>query len=233
MKNFLHGSIATIVTTIFFTINSVTPAQASFNFDEVKIDQNQVIAMAMGLSDLKGASAYKLMILEQHSNEISCWNETETETETELYPILVKPLLVNFNYSGICQQATDSNDYSIRVDGNDLSLSHRLILENIDDEIKLFGISIMGDKKLIGRTRGLSDGIMKIFLEPGWQFTKRSDWEKVPGHFYFSYDSFAAKQAAIEQKIFDIDAQIPDSLDDIDEYPDSSKKDQDIILMKR
>lgn len=231
MKNLLQGSIAMIVTTIFFTTNSVTHAQANFNFDEVKIDQNQVISLAKGLSDLKekGASTYKLIILEQGSNEIPCWNETETE----LYPILVKPLLVNSNYSGLCKEATDSNDYSIRVDGNDLSLTHRLILENVGDEIKLFGISIMGDKKLIGRTRGLSDGIMKIFLEPGWQFTKPSDGEKLRGHFYFSYDSFAAKQAAIEQKIFDIDAQIPDSLDDIDENLDVSKKDLNLRLMKR
>ena len=220
MKNIIQSSITTIVTTIFLTINYVTSAQANFSFDEVEIDQNQVIALAMPLNDLKGYSNYKLMILEQLSNEIPCWNETESG----LYPILVNPLLVNFNFSAICGRATDSNGYSIRVDGNDLSLSHRLILQNVGGEIKLFGFSMTGDKKLIGRTRGLSDGIMKIFLEPGWQFTKRSYQEKVLGHFYFSYDSFAAKQAAIEQKIFDIDAQVPDSLDDIDEHPDLSKK---------
>ncbi|NEQ76937.1 MAG: DUF3747 domain-containing protein [Okeania sp. SIO2C9] len=209
MKNIFHRSILTIFSTIFFTFNTATSAQANFTFDEVEIDQNQVIAMAMPLSDLNGYSGYKLIILEQRSNEKSCWSESEAG----LYPILVEPLLLDFNFSGICGRATDSNGYSIRVDGNDLSVSHRLILQNVGGEIKLFGISLTGDKKLIGRSRGLSNGMMKIFLEPGWQFTKRSYQGKVLGHFYFSYDSFAAKQAEIEQRISEIEAQIPDSLE--------------------
>ncbi|GGA50641.1 hypothetical protein CYANOKiyG1_70170 [Okeania sp. KiyG1] len=163
----------------------------------------------MPLSDLNGYSGYKLIILEQRSNQRPCWSESEAG----LYPILVEPLLLDFNFSGICGRATDSNGYSIRVDGNDLSLSHRLILQNVGGEIKLFGISLTGDKKLIGRSRGLSNGMMKIFLEPGWQFTKRSYQGKVIGHFYFSYDSFAAKQAEIEQRISEIEAQMPDSLE--------------------
>lgn len=209
MKNIIQGSISTLVTTILCTINSVTPAQANFTFDAVKIDQEQVIAIAMPLKNLQGYSAYKLMILEQYSHERSCWNESEGG----VYPILVDPLLVNFDFSGICRRATDSNGYSIRVDNNDLSMSHRLILQNVGDEIQLVGVSESGDKILIGKTRGIADGMMKIFLEPGWQFTKRSYQDRVLGHFYFTYESFAAKQAAIEQKIADIDAQIPDSLD--------------------
>ncbi|NEO55475.1 MAG: DUF3747 domain-containing protein [Okeania sp. SIO3B5] len=209
MKNIFNRSILTIFSTIFFTINTVTPAQANFTFDEVEIDQNQVIATAMPLSDLNGYSGYQLIILEQRSNQRPCWSESEAG----LYPILVEPLLLDFNFSGICGRATDSNGYSIRVDGNDLSVSHRLILQNVGGEIKLFGISLTGDKKLIGRSRGLSNGMMKIFLEPGWQFTKRSYQGKVLGHFYFSYDSFAAKQAEVEQRISEIEAQIPDSLE--------------------
>ena len=209
MKNFIHSSISTLLTTIFLSINSLSPAKANFTFDEVEIDQNQVIAMAMPLSDLQGLSSYKLIILEQRSNQRPCWSESESG----LYPILVEPLLLNFNFSGICGRATDSNGYSIRVDGNDLSMSHRLILQNVGSEIKLFGISWRGEKNLIGRTGGISDGMMKIILEPGWKFTKRSYQEKVLGHFYFSYDSFAAKQDAVEQKIAEIEAKIPDVLE--------------------
>ncbi|MGD1807977.1 DUF3747 domain-containing protein [Dapis sp. BLCC M126] len=205
MINIVKTGITTILATIVLGIYSKTAAQTNFTFDEVQIDQNQVIAMAMP----QEYSSYKLMILEQNSNERRCWRESETK----LYPIVVEPLLLNFNFAGICEQATDSNDYSIRVNGNDLSRSHRLILENVGDEIKLFSISLTGDKNLIGRTRGISDGIMKIFLEPGWKFTKRSYQEKVLGHFYFSYDSFAAKQDAVEQKIAEIEAQIPDFLE--------------------
>ena len=212
MKNIFKTGITTILATIVLSMYSKTVAKANYTFDEVQIDQNQVIAMAMPLSDLQGFSSYKLIVLEQLSNERSCWSESETE----LYPILVEPLLLNFNFSGICGRATDSNGYSIRVDGNDLSMSHQLTLQNLDGEIRLFGVSLTGDKILIGRTGGISDGMMKIFLAPGWQFSKRSYQDKTLGHFYFSYDSFAAKQAAIEQKIAEIEAQMPDfsELDD-------------------
>ncbi len=209
MKNFIQSSISTLLTTIFLSINSLNLAQANFTFDEVEIDQKQVIAMAIPLSNLQGLYSYKLIVLEQRSNERLCWSESEAE----LYPILVEPLLLNFNFSGICGRATDSNGYSIRIDGNDLSMSHRLTLQNVDSEIQLFGVSMTGDKILIGRTGGISDGMMKIFLEPGWKFTKRSYQEKVLGHFYFSYDSFASKQDAVEQKIAEIEAQIPDILE--------------------
>ncbi|NEQ36100.1 MAG: DUF3747 domain-containing protein [Okeania sp. SIO3I5] len=205
MRNIFKTGITTILATIVLSMYSKTIAQANYTFDEVQIDQNQVIAMAMPLSELQGLYSYKLIVLEQRSNERACWSESETG----LYPILVEPLLLNFNFTGICGRATDSNGYSIRVDGNDLSMSYRLTLQNVDGEIKLFGISLSGDKVLVGRTGGISDGMMKIILEPGWQFTKRSYQDKTLGHFYFSYDSFAAKQSAIEQKIAEIESQIP------------------------
>lgn len=211
MKKILQGAITTLVTTIFFTINYLTYAQANSSFDEVEIDQNQVVAIAMPLSDLQGYSAYKLMILEHGYNEKLCWSESKSESES--YPVVVEPLLTDFNFYGICGRAIDSNGYSIRMDDNDLSLSHKLILQTVGGDIQLVGIYRSGDKILIGRTRGIANGIMKIFLEPGWQFTKRNYQKEVLGHLYFSYDSFAAKQAAVEQKIADIAAQISDILD--------------------
>ncbi|MGK7920516.1 MAG: DUF3747 domain-containing protein [Trichodesmium sp.] len=212
MKKFFNNVITTILATVCVSINYINSAEANLNFGEVEINQNQVMAMAVPFSDLKGDSSYKLIVLEQLSDEKLCWSESKTESSA----IIVEPLLLNFNFSGICGKATDSKGYSVRVDNNDLSISHRLTLENVGDEIKLFAISMTGDKKLIGTTGGISDGIMKIILEPGWQFTKRSYQEKVHGHFYFSYDSFAAKQAAIEQRIAEIEAQIPDSLEFFD-----------------
>ena len=45
---------------------------------------------------------------------------------------------------------------------------------------------------VLGSTKGMAQGFMKINLYPGWQFTKRTYQEKVLGHFYFS-----GSQAAI------------------------------------
>ncbi|MEB3339964.1 DUF3747 domain-containing protein [Okeania sp.] len=206
MKNFIRNSVSTLLTTIFLSINSVTPAQANYTFDEVEINQNQVIAIAIPLSNLNEDEVprYKLIVLEQRSNERLCWSESESE----LYPILVEPLLLDFNFTGICGRATDSNGYSIRVDDYDLSVDYRLTLQNIDGEIKLWGTSLKGDRILIGGTGGISNGAMKIFLEPGWKFTKRSYQGRVLGHFYFSYDSFGAQKDTLEEKIGDIEAQI-------------------------
>lgn len=190
-------------------MNAVNTAQANFDFDEVEIDKNQIIAMAIPMNELEKQSAYKLMILERRSEANSCWNETEIG----LYPILISPLGINYNFSDICKLITDNNGDYLRVDNHELSESYKLNLQNVDGDIHLVGISQSGDKTLIGRTRGIANGMMKILLEPGWQFNKRSYQGRVLDRLYFSYHSFAAKQAAVEQKIAEIDAKIPDSLD--------------------
>ncbi|MDJ0555018.1 MAG: DUF3747 domain-containing protein [Microcoleaceae cyanobacterium MO_207.B10] len=219
MKKFIQGSIATFFTTIFFTINLVPLAQANPTFERVEMDKNQVILTAIPLSKLEGDSSYKLMILEQNTDGNSCWSETETA----IYPILVAPLATNSNFSDICRRATDSNSYSIRVDNNDLSQNYKLTLKNIGDDIHLVAISRSEDKILIGRTRGLADGMMKILLEPGWQFTKQSYEGEVLARLNFSYESFAAQQAAVEQKIAALNGQILENVDVYDNQYFSKK----------
>jgi hypothetical protein len=49
--------------------------------------------------------------LEQIPGKQKCWSESGSN------PVMIDPLLLNFDFTGICRRATDSNGYSIRLDG--------------------------------------------------------------------------------------------------------------------
>src|SRR6056297_3510108 len=79
------------------------PANAS-TFEEQTIQQNNVVAIARPY----GQGKYDLLIIEQIPDKRACWTESGSN------PVLVDPLLLNFDFTGICRRATDSNGYSIR-----------------------------------------------------------------------------------------------------------------------
>lgn len=156
-------------------------AQAS-QFTETALDQTQVIAIARpyGVEIIK----YDLLVLEQIPNKRQCWQE---KADT-LGPVLVEPLLLQFDFTGMCRRSTDSNGYSVRIDGQDYGLEYLLRIIPQSNELLLVATSRSGKapELVIGSTRGLAAGFMKIQLNPGWQFTKRTYNGKPLGHFYFS-----------------------------------------------
>lgn len=164
-------------------IPSHLPVKAS-TFSETQLDQSKVIAIARPYGDDK----YDLLVIEQIPDKRDCWTESGSN------PVLVDPLLLNFDFTGICRRATDSNGYSIRLDGNDLGLDYLLRLVRRDGELVLVGTPrTPGYSEIVlGSTKGMAEGFMKVHLYPGWQFSKRTYEEKVLGHFYFS-----GSQAAI------------------------------------
>lgn len=181
------------------TLVSVTlPSLLSFNtsvlastFEEQAIEQDNVVAIARPY----GQGKYDLLIIEQIPDKQECW------TESGANPVLVEPLLLTFDFTGICRRATDSNGYSIRVDGNDLGLDYLLRLVPRDGELVLVGTPRGGDYQeiVLGSTKGLASGFMKVILNPGWQFSKRAYQGKVLGHFYLS-----GSQAALAGEIGEI-----------------------------
>nr|AAW57027.1 hypothetical protein [Crocosphaera subtropica ATCC 51142] len=176
--------LATLATvTLGSFIPSNLPVKAS-TFSETALDQSKVIAIARPYGDDK----YDLLVIEQIPDKRDCWAESGSN------PVLVDPLLLNYDFTGICRRSTDSNGYSIRLDGNDLGLDYLLRLVRRDGELVLVGTPRTPgySEIVIGSTKGMADGFMKIHLYPGWQFTKRTYEEKVLGHFYFS-----GSQAAI------------------------------------
>ncbi|MCL2935888.1 MAG: DUF3747 domain-containing protein [Trichodesmium sp. MAG_R02] len=179
MKTFLKQSIAALTTLGLLTLCSIIPAKANL-FDQKEVDQSRYVAIAIPRD-----FGPQLLILEQKTDARQCWSESGDR------PTLVDPLLLNFNFTGICGRATDSNGYSIRMAGTDLALDYALSLQMSGGDIRLMGISRIDSnapRLLIGKTYGLANGMTKIILEPGWRFAKRSYQGKELGHIYITTD---------------------------------------------
>lgn len=167
-------------------------------FGQQEVSQQNVIAIA---SPVNGGEAYQLLVVEQVSDSRACWQENQDAAGT------VEPLLLNFDFTGICGRATDSNGYSIRVGGEELGLRYMLRVVQSDNVMRLVGTPI-NDRSAptleIGRTKGVTTEFAKIQLNPGWRFTKRTYNGQTLGHYYFTNDqSLAALAAASENTATD------------------------------
>lgn len=171
---------AATTTTAVGLFSSVAPALAA-QFGQKELDQNKVIAVA---SPYRGGSAHQLLVLEQVADTRPCWNEVSGT------PTIVDPLLLDFDFSGICGRSTDSNGYSIRVNGEDFGLRYSLRIVQRDGDMLLVGTpSNRRDPEiLIGRTRGVTQDFAKIHLNSGWRFTKRTYEDRTLGHVYLTYE---------------------------------------------
>ncbi|MGB3508670.1 MAG: DUF3747 domain-containing protein [Microcoleaceae cyanobacterium] len=192
MKTLLKRSITVLATLGILTLCSHRGANANI-FDQQEVDQNRFIAIAV-----PRAFGPQLLILEQKSDQRLCWAESGDR------PSLVDPLLLNFDFTGICGRATDSNGYSIRMADTDMALDYALSLQSSGGDVRLMGISRVDStapRLLIGRTYGLADGFTKIVLEPGWRFAKRSYQGKELGHVYLTTDWMPTELESYNQKL--------------------------------
>ena len=169
-----------LVNVIATNFVALKPATAN-TFDEKEMDQSQVIAIAAPYRH-----GYNLVVIEQIEGKDQCWKELGNS------PVLVDPLLMNFDFTGHCLRATDTNGYSIRIAGQDYSTDYLLNIVEQGGELHLIATNRnhQQSKLRIGRTHGqYNGGVAKIFLNPGWRFTKRSYQGQELSHFYFSYSS--------------------------------------------
>jgi cell division septation protein DedD len=160
------------------------PSSVAVTFSQTEVNQSKVVAVAIP----RKSGSYTLLVLEQLSSKKSCWRESGSN------PARVDPLLLNFNFTGICGRSTDSNGYSLRMQGKDAALDYRLSFQKRKDDLILLGIpyrSESGKPVEVGRTHGLKSGFLKIVLNPGWRFTKRVFNGKKLGHIYFNRDTAA------------------------------------------
>ena len=173
------AAIGTALVTFAVSLRPVAAA----TFGQEEVNQSQFIAIASPV----GETSHQLLIVEQKSDQRQCWSESGSS------PVVVDPLLVTFDFTGICGRSTDSNGYSIRVDGQDLGLKYSLRMRYRDNDIVLVGVP--DDTSLpeleIGRAGGMSRDFVKINLDPGWRFTKRTFGEKVLGHIYLTQETGA------------------------------------------
>lgn len=153
------------------------PASAT-QFSQRELEPEKVIAIASPV----GNSSHQLLILEQLNNQRTCWEENGD---------VVDPLLLRFDFTGICGRGTDSNGYSIRVGGQDLGWQYRLQVVRDGGTLKLVGASNQNRNAPpleIGRTNRVSNDLTRIELNPGWRLTKRVYNGQTLGHYYLSND---------------------------------------------
>ncbi|HEY9668329.1 MAG TPA: DUF3747 domain-containing protein, partial [Coleofasciculaceae cyanobacterium] len=133
---------------------------------------------------------HQLLIVEQISPKQQCWSESGNN------PVIIDPLLLNFDFSGICGRSTDSNGYSIRLADEDFGLQYLLRVVQRNGELQLVGTSRTNANApdiLIGRSGGMTNGFAKIVLQPGWRLTRRTYEGKPLGHVYLTNEQTLAQ----------------------------------------
>ncbi len=162
-----------------------TPAAIAVQFDQREVTQNQFILIAAPY----GSGSHQLLILQQLSQRRACWREYGSN------PVMVEPLLLNFDFTGICDRSTDSNGYSIRIAGQDLGLQYGLRLARQTNDLVLVAYPLR-DRNLptleLGRTNGVPSGFGKIILDPDWRLTRRVYQRRDLPHLYLTRNELPA-----------------------------------------
>lgn len=180
MKLFAHRLTTTLVASTAVLASTVVAGLATA-FGQLEVDQSRFIAIA---SPRNNGTAHQLLILEQQSDTRSCWGESGSN------PVLVDPLLLGFDFTGICGRSTDSNGYSIRVNGEDFALRYSLRVVNRGGDLQLIGApnNRTGPELLIARANGTTTSFARLNLQPDWRFTKRTFEGRTLGHVYLTYE---------------------------------------------
>lgn len=159
-------------------------AQAAAQFEQQPIDPSRVIAIA---TPVRGGALHTLMVLEQVSDQRPCWQENGTS------PVRVEPLLLTFDFTGICNRLSDSNTYSLRINGQDLGLAYRLEVRRQGSDLVLVASPLRDRANFapieIGRAGGGAiNGFVKLELNSGWQLTRRVYNGQALNHVYLTHD---------------------------------------------
>ncbi|WOD37834.1 DUF3747 domain-containing protein [Nodosilinea sp. E11] len=179
--------LSTLMTTAAVVLAGLTaaPMARAQQFDQQPIDPNLAVAIA---SPVRDGALHNLMILTQVPNQRQCWQEQGTAQG----PVTVDPLLLNFDFTGACDRKTDSNGYSVRINGQDLGVHYRLEISTRQNDLVLFARPTR-DRSAppieIGRTNGRANGFLRIQLNPGWQMARRLYNGQPVGHIYLTHDA--------------------------------------------
>ncbi|MEL6381372.1 MAG: DUF3747 domain-containing protein [Cyanobacteria bacterium J06626_18] len=162
-----------------------TTGRAWAQFTSQEVDQGRFLTVVQRTTSR--FLPYKLYLIRQISDSRPCYQVSGSS------PGEVEPLWTTFDFSGVCGRSSDSNGYSIRVNGQDLGTGYKLDVQESGDELVLTGQGSDGTM-IIGRTGGISDtGFTEIELEPGWRITQRVFQGGTLGHYYFTSDATLAE----------------------------------------
>lgn len=184
-------SVALAAVALGSLLASTKPSDAAQLFSKAEVPLNKLVAVAAPYSN---GTAHQLLVIEQLSNARSCWSEIPNGNMTT-----IDPLLVQFDFTGICGRSIDSNGYSIRMGDEDLGLKYSVRVVKRGGDMLLIGAPAI-DKKLpelqIGHVNGITNGFAKINFNPGWRMTKRVYNGNTMGHIYLTNDQSLASAIA-------------------------------------
>jgi N-acetylmuramoyl-L-alanine amidase len=180
--------LATIFTGAIILTTSLLSVPAVAQYTEAAVAEDKVEAIAVPA----GAIGYNLNVIEQIPGKQQCYAEKGSN------PTIIDPLWTKFDFTGSCNRSTDSNGYSVRLDGQDTSLDYRLDVVTKGDQLQLVASNNQdGPDLVVGQTNGkpAPGEYVKINLNPGWKFTKKAYQGKTLGHYFLSGDSTAIAAA--------------------------------------
>ena len=151
-------------------------------FEEQEVNRQQFIAVAIPYN----YKQYRLEIIEQIPGGKQCWQESDRT---------VSLLLDNFDYSGSCRRISNTNGYTLRVDGRDDRVARMDKIVQRDGQLQLiaFHKDPTQPDLVIGKTNGISDTQpLKVNFNPGWRITKRVHQGQTLNHVYISGSSVTA-----------------------------------------
>lgn len=176
--------ISAVTPLLFSSLSAPLQAAEVGTFSQQDIDRHTVVAVASPY----GEGLHQLLVLQQLTNRQQCW-AINSDGQT------IEPLLLQFDFTGICGRATDSNGYSIRMGGQDLGWRYSLQVVDRNGERLLIGKSTSRKQQpelLIGRIIGTPNGFGKFEMEPGWRITQRTFNGEKLGHYYFTHEKSLA-----------------------------------------
>jgi hypothetical protein len=184
----------TVLATALATAAAPAPVRASALFAAAEVDQQNFLMVAAPIGT-RGEKA-QLNIYEQLKPVRPCF-----EVGGGL-PSPVNPLLATFDFTGICNRYIDANGYSVRVGGQDLATSYRLMVTRSGGDMLLLAFPTKagaGPEMVVARTRGSAPGFLKLHLEPGWRLMRRQFGGRNLGHLYVYADSWPGTAATAVQ----------------------------------
>ena len=178
----LFRQLTTLSAVAASTYVAALPSDAlAAQFGQQPIASERVVAVA---EPVNNGRFYKLLVIEQLGSIRRCWQERSGN------PTTIEPLLLNFDFSGVCSRSSDSNGYSVRINGEDLGSRYRLQIEKQGDTLVLVAAPSplqRGLPKLeLGRSNGIANDFVKIELDAGWTLTRRVYNGQVLGHTYIT-----------------------------------------------
>ncbi len=188
MKPSLLLSAVLSLATISLTL-SETARASSFGEQDLDRDRFAVVAAPY-------RHGYNLLILEQIPGQKKCWQEVGHS------PTKIEPLFLNFDFTNACKRSSDSNNYSIRLNGRDYGMDYLTDVVERDGELHLIGVPRDSSKPElhIGKTYGLASGSLKIVLDPQWRLTKRVHGNSTTEHIYIS-NNFAQSNKLVSHAV--------------------------------